>query len=166
MINSWNGTGRLTKQPQLKYTSTNNVPVLNFTLAVNRRFESQDGTDADFINCVSFRKTAEAMANYLHKGSLIGIEGRLQTRTYQDNDGKTVFVTEVVVDNFSFLESKNQASNSNQGYGQANTQPNYKNSTQSNFSGNNSNLGNFDPNNDPFENNEDVTDIDPDDLPF
>lgn len=106
MINRFCGTGRLTREPELGYTQ-NGTAVTNFTLAVQRNFKNQNGDyDADFINHVAFRKTAEIAANYLHKGDLCGIEGRLQSRSYENNDGQKVFVTEVVVDNLTFLESK------------------------------------------------------------
>src|SRR5690625_4876638 len=98
--------GRLTRDPDLRYTP-NGVAVANFTLAVNRPFTNQQGNrDADFINCVVWRRQAENLANYMRKGSQIGVDGRLQSRSYEGQDGKTVFVTEVVADNVQFLESK------------------------------------------------------------
>lgn len=98
--------GRLTRDPELKYTS-NGTAVTNFTVAVNRPFTNQQGErDADFVNCVIWRKPAENLANYMRKGSQIGVDGRLQSRTYDDKDGKTVYVTEVVADSVQFLESK------------------------------------------------------------
>lgn len=116
MINSVNLTGRLTKDPELR-VSQNNVAVGNFTLAVNRSFTDQNGErQADFINCVLFRKTAEIAKQYLSKGSLVGVTGRLQTRNYENKEGQRVYVTEVVVENLAFLETKsdnNQQSNNN-----------------------------------------------------
>lgn len=114
MINRAVLTGRLTKDPDLKYTSSGTA-VVSFTLAVNRQFTNQQGNrEADFINCTAWRKTAETLANYTHKGSLIGIDGRIQTRSYDNQQGKKVFVTEIVADSFSFLESKkDQSNNSN-----------------------------------------------------
>ena len=98
--------GRLTKDPELRYTSSN-VPAASFTLAVNRNFQNQNGVrEADFINIVMWRKQAETVKKYLTKGSLISIEGRIQTRNYDGADGKKVYVTEVIADNFEFLESK------------------------------------------------------------
>src|SRR5699024_12163482 len=84
------------------------LPILaNFTLAVNRPFSNQQGNrDADFINCVVWRRQAENLANFMKKGSQVGVDGRLQTRTFEGQDGKTVFVTEVVADSVQFLESK------------------------------------------------------------
>ena len=100
--------GRLTRDPELRYTS-NNIPAASFSLAVNRPFQSQNGTrEADFINIVMWRKQAETAKKYLTKGSLIAVEGRIQTRNYDGADGKKVYVTEVVADNFEFLESKGQ----------------------------------------------------------
>ena len=99
--------GRLTKDPDLKY-SESNLPVLRFTIAVNRTFTDQNGQkQADFINCVAFRKQAENMARFLGRGSLIAVEGRIQTRNYQGKDRNTVYVTEVVAESVQFLESKN-----------------------------------------------------------
>lgn len=101
-------TGRLTKDPELKYTP-NGVPVTTFTLAVNRTFSKENGErETDFIQCVAWRKTAETIGNHLRKGSLIGTTGRIQTRSYEDNSGKRQFVTEVVIENFAFLESKKE----------------------------------------------------------
>ena len=97
--------GRLTKDPELKY-SQSGVGICNFTVAVNRNFKTQDGQDADFINCVVFKKAAESLANYQRKGNQVGIEGRIQTRTYENNEGKTVFVTEVIADSVQFLDPK------------------------------------------------------------
>ena len=102
--------GRLTKDPELRYTSSN-IPSATFTLAVNRQFTNQNGVrEADFINIVIWRKQAETAKKYLAKGSLIAIDGRIQTRNYDGADGKKVYVTEVVADNFEFLESKGQRS--------------------------------------------------------
>ena len=100
--------GRLTRDPELRYTSSN-IPSATFSLAVNRPFQNQNGVrEADFINIVMWRKQAEIAKKYLTKGSLISIEGRIQTRNYDGADGKKVYVTEVVADNFEFLETKGQ----------------------------------------------------------
>ena len=107
MINRVILVGRITKDPELK-TTQSNISFVNFTLAVNRPFASQDREhDVDFIQCIAWRKQAENMAQYLHKGSLIGVEGRIQTRTYEADNG-TRYITEVVADNVQFLESKNE----------------------------------------------------------
>lgn len=107
MINRVVLTGRLTRDVDLK-TTGKGTSVGIFTLAVNRRFTNSQGQrEADFINCVVWRKSAENLAKFTHKGSLVGIDGRLQTRNYDDKDGKRIYVTEVVVDDFSLLEPKN-----------------------------------------------------------
>lgn len=98
--------GRLVADPDLRYTQ-NGTAVANFRLAVNRPFTNGSGErDADYINGVIWRKAAESLANYMKKGSQIGVDGRIQTRTYDDKDGKTVYVTEVVAESVQFLESK------------------------------------------------------------
>lgn len=107
MINRVILIGRLTKDPELRYTPSG-VAVTQFTLAVNRPYQNQQGErEADFINIVTWRQLAETCANYLRKGRLTGIEGRLQVRNYENNEGKKVYVTEVVADNVQFLESAN-----------------------------------------------------------
>ncbi|WP_072219628.1 single-stranded DNA-binding protein, partial [Listeria monocytogenes] len=99
--------GRLTKDPDLRYTPAG-AAVATFTLAVNRPFKNAQGEqEADFINCVVWRKPAENVANFLKKGSMAGVDGRIQTRNYEDNDGKRVFVTEVVAESVQFLEPRN-----------------------------------------------------------
>ncbi len=114
--------GRLTKDPELRYTS-NNVPTVSFTVAVNRPFANQSGVrEADFLNVVVWRKQAENVKKYITKGNLVAVEGRIQTRNYDDKDGKKVYVTEVVADNVQFLESKGQrSSNSDVEYNDAPT---------------------------------------------
>ena len=99
-------TGRLTKNPELRYT-TSNVAVSQFSLAVNRNFKNAEGVyDADFINCLAYRKTAELIAEWTKKGDLLGIEGRIQTRSYDDKEGNKRYATEVIVENVEFLSSK------------------------------------------------------------
>ena len=98
--------GRLTRDPELRYTSSN-VPTASFSLAVDRTFTNQNGErEADFINIVVWRKQAENCKNYLTKGSQVAIEGRIQTRNYDGQDGKKVYVTEVVADNVQFLGTR------------------------------------------------------------
>ncbi|EAF8879929.1 TPA: single-stranded DNA-binding protein [Listeria innocua] len=107
MMNRVMLVGRLTKDPDLRYTPAG-VAVATFTLAVNRTFTNQQGErEADFINCVVWRKPAENVANFLKKGSMAGVDGRVQTRNYEGNDGKRVYVTEIVAESVQFLESKN-----------------------------------------------------------
>ena len=105
----WNNVvlvGRLTKDADLRYTQSN-VAVATFTLAVNRTFKSENRErEADFINCVMWRKQAENLANWAKKGALIGITGRIQTRTYDNQQGQRVYVTEVVAENFQLMEFK------------------------------------------------------------
>ena len=105
MINNVTLVGRLTKDPELRYTQSG-VPTATFTLAVNRTFKQENGPDADFINIVVWRKPAENAANYLKKGSLAGIVGRIQTRNYEGQDGKRVFVVEVVAESVQFMDPK------------------------------------------------------------
>jgi single-strand DNA-binding protein len=106
--------GRLTRDPELKFTAGSGTAVASFTLAVDRQFKNKDGQkEADFINCVAWNKTAETISNYLKKGSLIAASGRIQTRTYDNNEGKKVYVTEVIVEDFQFLDSKDKAGTNN-----------------------------------------------------
>lgn len=99
--------GRLTKDTELRYTQSNTA-VCSFTLAVDRRFKSEGQPTADFINCQAWGKTAEFVSTYFEKGSMIGAIGRIQTRNYEDRDGKKVYVTEVVVESCYFAGSKSQ----------------------------------------------------------
>ena len=104
MINNVVLVGRLTRDPELKYTG-NNVAVASFSLAVNRNFKDANGErETDFINCVIWRQQAENLANWAKKGALIGITGRIQTRSYENQQGQRVYVTEVVAENFQILE--------------------------------------------------------------
>jgi single-strand DNA-binding protein len=97
--------GRLTKDPEIRYTQ-NNTPVCNFTLAVDRRFSKDK--QADFINCQAWQKTAEFISKYFQKGSMIAVVGRIQTRTWEDNEGKKRYITEVIVDEAYFTGSKSK----------------------------------------------------------
>ena len=111
--------GRLTKDPEIRHTQ-NGATVVSYTLAVNRRVQTPGQPDADFISCVAWNKTADLMAQYLHKGSLIGVEGRIQTRSYDNQYGNRVYVTEVMTESIQFLEPKN-AGKQNAGYQSNNT---------------------------------------------
>lgn len=119
MINQVTLVGRITKDPELRYTGEG-VAVSNFTLALNRSFKNATGGyDTDFVNCNIWRKPAETVANFCLKGSLIGITGRLQSRHYDNNEGKRVYVTEVVAEDIKFISLKNnkntnQSENQNQ----------------------------------------------------
>lgn len=123
MINRVVLVGRLTKDPEFR-TTPSGVSIANFTLAVNRTFTNAQGErEADFINVVVFRKQAEIVNNYLFKGHLAGVDGRIQSRSYENNEGKRIFVTEVVADSVQFLEPKSQSKGqSQQQSGQANPQ--------------------------------------------
>ena len=191
MINRAVLTGRLTRDPELRYT-TSGTAVVSFTLAVDRQFRNQNGDrDADFVNCVIWRKSAENFSNFTHKGSLVGVEGRIQTRNYENQQGNRVYVTEVVVDTFALLEPR-QNGGMNQGGQQqpfnngsnqpfagqpqqqfGGNQPQTNNAPQGNPSSNNGFGGNAPANNDaPFSagntNNdgEQKIDVSDDELPF
>ena len=115
MINNVTLVGRLTKDVELKYTPANQA-VAQFTLAVNRTFKNANGErESDFINCVIWRKSAENFANFVKKGALVGITGRIQTRNYENAQGQRVYITEVVAENFQILESRNQQQGQQQG---------------------------------------------------
>ncbi len=119
MINNAVLVGRMTRDAELRYTPQN-VAVATFTLAVNRTFKSQNGErEADFINVVMWRQQAENLANWAKKGSLIGVTGRIQTRSYDNQQGQRVYVTEVVAENFQMLESRKQQ-NPNDTFGNGN----------------------------------------------
>ena len=104
--------GRLTRDPELRYTSGNNAAVCNFTIAVDRGFTGQSGDrEADFIPIVVWNKQAENVKNYLTKGSQVAVEGRIQVRNYDDQNGQKRYVTEVIANNVEFLGSKNSSNN-------------------------------------------------------
>lgn len=133
--------GRLTKEPDLKYTPAG-VATTSFTLACERPFSGNDGKkETDFIPIVTWRQLAETCANYLKKGRLCAIEGRIQVRNYENNEGKRVYMTEVIADNVRFLESSKDNSSS---------EPTQSNNSQP----------------DPFKDDGKPIDISIDDLPF
>ncbi len=155
--------GRATKEPDLRYTA-NGIAVATFTLAVNRNYKNQNGDrEADFINCVIWRKPAETFANYVRKGTLVGIVGRIQTRFYENQQGQRVYVTEVIVESFQLLESRSQAEEREQKQRTSTNQNPPMNNTVDNI-GNHSSAANPMPNDDPFDGN--PIDISDDDLPF
>jgi len=171
MINRVVLVGRLTKEPEYRVTPSG-VQVATFTLAINRTFTNQNGErQADFINCVVFRTPAENVNKYLNKGNLAGIEGRLQSRSYENNEGKRVYVIEVVCDSVQFLEPKsnNQQQsnyqppqyNQQQGY----QQQNYQQSNNYQQPQNNQYQAPQQQHN-PFTNANGPIDIKDDDLPF
>jgi len=147
MINTVALVGRLTKDPELRYTPSG-VAMARFTLAVNRKFKTDNQPDADFINCIAWKKQAENLANFLKKGSLAGVEGRIQTGSYEGQDGKRVYTTDIVCDSVQFLEPKNGQSSQNNG---ATSQP------QQNYTR---------VDEDPFANSSGPIEVSDDDLPF
>ncbi|MDZ5711631.1 single-stranded DNA-binding protein [Jeotgalibacillus haloalkalitolerans] len=150
MLNRVVLVGRLTKDPDLRYTPSG-VAVATFTLAVNRPFKNQTGDqEADFINCVVWRRPAENAANFLKKGSLAGVDGRLQTRSYENQEGKRVYVTEVNAESVQFMEPK--------GSGQEQQDQQKEQKPQENKQP--------DALKDPFANDGQPIDISDDDLPF
>lgn len=161
MINNTTLVGRLTKNPELRYTNSG-IAVVSFNMAVERNYTNAQGErETDFISCQAWRGTAETLSNFAVKGSLIGVTGNIQTRNYQNNEGQTIYVTEVVVNNFQMLEPKSVTDARRNQTGQQGNytgQPN-NNQGQNSFTNNTT----YD---DPFESNEDVMDIDDDDLPF
>ena len=104
--------GRTTKDIELRRTGSGTA-VASFTLAVNRDFRTQDGQEADFIQCVAWKKTAELLEQYVHKGDRIAVNGSIRTRNYTGNDGRKVYVTEVLANNVEFLETKKNSEQSN-----------------------------------------------------
>ena len=108
MINNVTLVGRLTRDPELRYT-TSNVAVATFNMAVNRNFKGANGErEADFINCMIWRKPAELLSEWCKKGNLVGITGRIQTRSYDNQQGQRVYVTEVVAESFQLLEKRDK----------------------------------------------------------
>ncbi|CAM3757725.1 MULTISPECIES: single-stranded DNA-binding protein [Paenibacillus] len=152
--------GRLTRDPELRYTPSG-VAVTQFTLAVDRPFTAQGGErEADFIPIVTWRQLAETCANYLRKGRLTAVEGRIQVRNYENNEGKRVYVTEVIADNVRFLES-NRDNN-----GGAAPREESPFGGGGSGGGNRSNSGYSRNNQDPFSDEGKPIDISDDDLPF
>lgn len=114
--------GRTTRDIDLRRTG-NGTAVASFTLAVNRDFKTNDGQEADFIQCVAWKKTAELLEQYVHKGDRIALNGSIRTRNYEDNYGKKVYVTEVLVNHVEFLETKNREMPSDSPSNQNNINP-------------------------------------------
>ena len=162
-MNATQLVGRLTKDVDLKHTQSGTA-VGSFTLAVNRSFKNEAGErEADFINCVIWRKPAETLAQYTRKGSQIGIEGRIQTRNYENQQGTRVYVTEVVVNNFHLLEPK--PANQQQGQPQPQQQQPQQNNNQRNYN-QQPQQNNYQQQNQPFMEDGRPIDISSDDLPF
>ncbi|MEB5568356.1 single-stranded DNA-binding protein [Mammaliicoccus sciuri] len=163
MINKAVLVGRLVRDPEYR-TTPSGVQVATFTLAVNRTFTNQQGErEADFINCVVFRKQAENVNQYLSKGKLAGVDGRLQSRSYENKEGQKVFVTEIVCDNVQFLEPKDSQNGSNS-YQNGTSYQNGNNYTQNSQNvQQGQNKAKYDQQNNPFNNGSDFDDTD---LPF
>lgn len=182
MINRVVLVGRLVRDPELRYTQ-NGAAVTSFTVAVNRSFTNSQGErDADFIGCTIWRKAAENFANFTHKGSLVGIDGCIQTSSYDNQQGERVYRTDVIVENFSLLSPRNEtdskpADNSQRNANNTNGYNNHSANTASkpavnsqknhnqNSNTNSSNQQNT-PQSDPFVDNSRPIDISDDDLPF
>lgn len=153
MINRVVLVGRLTKDPELRYTP-NGIASARFTVAVNRTFSNQQGErEADYIQCVAWRKQAENLANFMRKGSLIGVDGRIQTGSFEGQDGKRVYTTDVVADSVQFLEPR-----AGEGQGGGNQPP------QQNQPNNQPNYTRVDE--DPFASSKGPIEVSEDDLPF
>lgn len=168
MINRAVLTGRITRDPELRYTQ-NGTAVVQFTLAVDRQFRNQDGErEADFINCVIWRKSAENFANFTHKGSKIGVDGRIQTRSYENQQGNRVYVTEVIVDSFALLDSLQDSQQGSAPQNQNNSSQNGFNNNQGNYTQqqNNGSQGYQNQNNGYSNNDGQNINIVDDQLPF
>ncbi|MCD7133491.1 single-stranded DNA-binding protein [Limosilactobacillus balticus] len=167
MLNRTILTGRLTRDPELRYT-TSGTAVVQATIAVDRQFKNQQGErEADFINLVIWRKAAENFANFTHKGSLVGIDGRIQTRTYENKQGQRVYVTEINVDSFSLLEPRqenNQQPNNN--YSSQMPNNNARNATSNSPQQNQNAQSNYGNQNNDFGNGGQSIDLADDELPF
>lgn len=119
-MNSVQLVGRFTRDPEVRYTDGGST-IVRFSLAVDRRYKSENGPTADFPNCVAFGKTAEFIEKYFHKGMRMGCQGRIQTGSYTNNDGQKVYTTDVVVESCEFVETKasQQSEENNDGFGPA-----------------------------------------------
>lgn len=158
MINRVVLVGRLTKDPDLRYTPSG-AAVTRFTLAVNRTFSNAQGEkEADFINCTVWRKQAENTANFLKKGSLAGVEGRIQTGSYEGQDGKRIYTTEVVADSVQFLEPRSAGAGSDR---QQNQQPSHQQNQPTSQQNNHTRVDQ-----DPFSSGSGPIEVSDDDLPF
>ncbi len=169
--------GRLTRDPELRYTPAG-VAVTQFTIAVDRPFTTNQGErEADFIPVVTWRQLAETCANYLRKGRLTAVEGRIQVRNYENNEGKRVYVTEVIADNVRFLESSREGGSPREEGGGGGSYSASGGGTSSGYSGGYSGGGNSsgggrsnnnsrNDNRDPFQDDGRPIDISEDDLPF
>src|SRR5690625_2155955 len=172
MLNRVVLAGRLTRDPELRYTPSG-IAVARFTVAINRPFRNQQGEQkADFINCVAWRRQAANLANYMRKGSLVGVDGRIQTDSYDNQEGQRVFVTEVSADNIYFLESRgaSQQRTDTGGFSQGDSYQHQASSAPQpqQQQGYRPPQNQPDPSNEshPFENDGEQVDISDDDLSF
>ena len=161
-MNIFSGIGRLTRDPELK-VSQSNISIVSGTIAINRPFKNAQGErEADFIRFVAFRKTGELINEHFNKGDELGVTGRIQTRNYENDSGQRIYVTELVVENITFISgNKNTTQNAqNQGY----NQQDQSQGTQHTQNQNSAPQGNVERN--PFANADGPVDISDDDLPF
>ena len=161
--------GRLTRDPELRYTSSGRA-VCQFSIEINRTYTNQQGQrETDFINCVVWDKQAENLAKYVTKGRLVAVDGRIQTRNYDNNEGKKVYVTEVLANSIQFLESKNSAQGNDIG-GQnpfdSMPEPTYPTNSVNNTSMNTNTDNGVSVEKDPFESFGESIEISDNDLPF
>ena len=163
MINRTVIVGRLVADPELRYTPTG-IASCKFRVAVNRPFKNEGEQQADFISCVAWRKQAENLSNFMKKGSLVGLEGRIQTGSYEGQDGKRVYTTDVVADSIQFLEPK--ATGSSQGASNYQSNTNTGGTTQGGSQGNYGGQTYQQNNQDPFANSKGPVEVNQDDLPF
>ena len=166
MININNAVlvGRITKDPELRKTKSN-ISVVSFTLAVNRRFkaEGQDQPEADFIQCLAWRQSADFLAQYCHKGDMVSAEGRIQTRNYENEKGERVYVTEVVAENVQLISKEGKATRiPDDSYAPPEKKEEYKPQNQYDYQ---QTLMDAE-NKDMFGHSGPTLDISPDDLPF
>ena len=159
--------GRLTRDPELRYTSSNRA-VCQFTVAIDRPFTNQSTgqREADFINVVAWDKTGENVGKYMSKGRLIAVEGRIQTRNYDNNEGKKVYVTEVIASNVQFLESKNSSQNNSNSFNDMPEPPIEKTPYDFADNSNNESTETMNTEKDPFESFGEQIEISDNDLPF
>lgn len=181
MINNVTLVGRLTKNPELRYTGSG-IAVISFTIATDRPYTNAQGErETDFINCVAWRGLAETINNLAVKGSLVGVTGRIQTRNYENNEGRRVYITEISVDNFQILEPKSVTDQRRQSLGSSAQSSGYSNYQDYNQGQNYGHQGDYNQpsqkndnnpfagasfSDNPFESSDDLTDISDDDLPF
>lgn len=167
MINRVVLVGRLVADPELRYTP-NGIASCKFRVAVNRPFKNEGEQQADFISCVAWRKQAKSLANFMKKGSLIGLEGRIQTGSYEGQNGK-VYTTDVVADSIQFLEPRNNTGGS-QGASNYESSTNYQGANtgapQGQYGGNNNQPSYSRADEDPFTNSKGPIEVDESDLPF